>query len=125
MSKAIDDEPSIVAPQAHRHAPMRLGLSGLAVAAAVASVVLVALPYFSESGAVPSQVQIVASADNDAGLRDYLEAHRHITGISPVRQVSFDAGAAREWHRRNDCPTAVPDRVRARGVGGAVGWQYR
>src|SRR3546814_4327086 len=38
MSKAIDDEPSIVAPQAHRNAPMRLGLSGLAVAAAVASV---------------------------------------------------------------------------------------
>src|SRR3546814_13035135 len=109
MSKAIDDEPSIVAPQAHRHAPMRLGLSGLAVAAAVASVVWVALPSFSESGTVPSQVQIVASADNDAGLRDYLEAHRQIIGTSPVRPVSFDAGSARKWERAVYFPKAVPD----------------
>src|SRR3546814_12625672 len=75
MSKAIDDEPSIVAPQAHRPAPMRLGLSGLAVAAAVASVVRVALPSFSVSGAVTSPVPIFSLADNAAGLTAYLHAH--------------------------------------------------
>src|SRR3546814_18285686 len=113
MSKAIDDEPSIVAPQAHRHAPMRLGLSGLAVAAAVASVVWVALPYFSESGAVPSQVQIVARAHNDVGLRAYLEAHRQLTAISPVRLVPCHAGAAGERNRGNACPPAGQARGRA------------
>lgn len=94
VSKAIDDEPAIVAPHARRHAPMRFGLSGLAVAAAVASVVWVALPYFSTPEGGASQVQVLASANTDAGLRDYLEAHRQITGINPVRQVSFDTGAA-------------------------------
>jgi sigma-E factor negative regulatory protein RseA len=94
ISKAIDDEPAIVAPHARRHAPVRMGLSGLAVAAAVASVVWVALPYFSTSEGGAPQVQVMASANTDVGLRDYLEAHRQITGINPVRQVSFDTGAA-------------------------------
>jgi len=93
VSRAIDDEPPILAPHSRRRIPVRLGLSGLAVAAAVASVVWVALPYFSGPGGA-SRVQVVASADTDAGLRDYLDAHRQIIGINPVRQVSFDVGAA-------------------------------
>jgi len=54
------------------------------------------MPYFS-SGEQPagSQVQIMASASDDAGLRDYVDAHRQFAGVEPVRQVSFDAGASR------------------------------
>ncbi len=97
LSKAIDAEPSIVAPRnLHGHSPMRVGLSGLAIAAAVASVVWVALPYFSGSDAPASApVQVIASAGDDPALRDYLDAHREISGSSAVRQVSFDSGVPR------------------------------
>ncbi|NYT85537.1 sigma-E factor negative regulatory protein [Pollutimonas harenae] len=93
IAKAIDAEPHIVAPRTlRRHKPVRLGLSGLAVAAAVASVVWVAYPYMYGSG-VEQQgtVQVVASAGDDAGaLHDYLDAHREIAGVNAVRQASFE-----------------------------------
>ncbi|OWT53617.1 sigma-E factor negative regulatory protein [Candidimonas nitroreducens] len=96
LSKALDAEPAIVAPQRRRYTPVRLGLSGLAVAAAVASVAWVALPYFSGGAAQPAvSAPVVASAGDDASLRDYLAAHSQIAGVGPVRQVSFDAGDAR------------------------------
>lgn len=108
VSKAIDAEPPIVAPGAGRHLRLRSGLSGLAVAAAMASVVWVAFPYFSASSSdeVQDRIPVLASAASPAGassgtsrsdvdLRDYLEAHRQIAGIGPVRQASFDVGAAR------------------------------
>jgi sigma-E factor negative regulatory protein RseA len=108
VSKAIDAEPPIVAVASRKHAKLRRGLSGLAVAAAVASVMWVTLPYFSGNGAGSTQVQVVAGADNpagssesagsadvDVGLRDYLDAHRQIAGVSPVRQASFDLGTSR------------------------------
>ncbi|HLV28586.1 MAG TPA: sigma-E factor negative regulatory protein [Burkholderiaceae bacterium] len=94
VSRAIDEEPPIVAPHVQplrRYA--RAGLSGLAVAAAVAAVAWVALPYFSttvESGAVAPPV--MATAENE-GLHDYVAAHRDVTGVGPVRTVSFDGGA--------------------------------
>lgn len=92
VSKAIDAEPHIVAPRMmRRHGSVRVGLSGLAVAAAVASVVWVALPYISGPGSTePAATQVVASAGDEAGLRDYLDAHREIAGVNPVRQVSFE-----------------------------------
>lgn len=98
LSKAIDAEPPIVAPRnLHGHSPVRIGLSGLAIAAAVASVVWVALPYFSGPQAIGTpNVQVLASANEDPGLRDYLEAHREVSGSSAVRQVSFDAGVSRQ-----------------------------
>jgi sigma-E factor negative regulatory protein RseA len=95
VSQAIDNEPPIVAPHVRRRIPVRLGVSGLVVAAAVASVVWVALPYFSGSGSGPAQVQVVASAGDNPGLSDYLDAHSQLIGAGPVRQVSFDAGVAR------------------------------
>ncbi|NYT38328.1 hypothetical protein ERD78_15755 [Allopusillimonas soli] len=91
VSKAIDAEPHVVAPRALRHGALRAGLSGLAVAAAVATVVWVALPYFSDEN--PSrQVQVMASASEDPGLGDYLEAHREVVGASPIRRASFEVG---------------------------------
>jgi len=94
VSKAIDAEPPIVAPQRHRLNLARVGLSGLAVAAAVVTVVWVAMPYLTgDTQTVPAPV--VASAAESAGLNDYVDAHRQFAGGSPIRQVSFDTGALR------------------------------
>jgi len=94
ISKAIDAEPHILAPRSlRRYGAVRIGLSGLAVAAAVASVVWVAMPYFAGSGsldAAPQGGAILASAGEDGALRDYLDAHREIAGVSPIRQVSLE-----------------------------------
>ena len=93
LSKAIDDEPSIVAPRAlRRHHPVRLGLSGLAVAAAVATVVWVALPYmYGTDAGVQAGAPVMARADEEsAAMYDYLEAHRDVAGINAVRQASFE-----------------------------------
>jgi sigma-E factor negative regulatory protein RseA len=89
ISKAIDAEPHLVAPRLGRHSPLRMGLSGLAVAAAVASVVWVAMPYLTDNEA-PADIQVLASTNEDTGLGDYLEAHREIVGASPVRRASFE-----------------------------------
>ena len=64
-------------------------LDGVAVAAAVASVVWIALPYLQGAGSAPP-VRVMATASDDAGLRDYLDAHREIAGVAPVRQASFE-----------------------------------
>ena len=95
VSKAIDEEPPIVAPMPRKHAHLRMGLSGLAVAAAVASVVWIALPYFSgASGQLPASNVLVASSSGDeAVFHDYVDAHRQLVGVNTIRQVSFDAGA--------------------------------
>jgi len=97
VSRMIDAEPPIVAPHRRKLSSMRLGLSGLAVAAAVASVAWVALPYFSgaDADAGHSQTRVLASANDDSGLHDYLEAHRQIAGVSAVRPVSYDGEGSR------------------------------
>ncbi|WP_201525013.1 sigma-E factor negative regulatory protein [Bordetella pseudohinzii] len=91
LSRALDAElPIVAAPRRRSH--LRLGLSGLAVAAAVATVVWVAQPYVS-SGPSPSAPVLADASRDDPGLRDYLEAHRQMAGPSAVRQVSFETGA--------------------------------
>uniref|UniRef100_UPI00333F867B sigma-E factor negative regulatory protein n=1 Tax=Castellaniella defragrans TaxID=75697 RepID=UPI00333F867B len=93
VSAAIDAEPAILAPAAvSRRGALRLGLSGLAVAAAVASVMWVAWPaLFSEDQALPQTAPVLAQAQPaDPGLADYMAAHRAIVGVGPVHQVSFD-----------------------------------
>ena len=92
VSKAIDAEPAIVAPQRRGFSAARLGLSGAAIAAAVASVIWVALPYFSEQ--TPDSTPVLAAAD-EGQVNDYIQAHRQFAGANPIRQVSFDSGASR------------------------------
>ena len=95
ISRAIDEEPAIVAP---RVAPLRryarAGLSGVAVAAAVAAVAWVAVPYFTTVEGSAPVAPIMASGDVD-GLHDYVAAHRDITGVGPLRQASFRPGGGR------------------------------
>ena len=96
LSRALDAELPIVAPQ-RRRSPWRMGLSSLAVAAAVATVAWVAQPYVMGGGNSVTETRTLAdaSASETPVLRDYLEAHRQMAGPSAVRQVSFDAGAGR------------------------------
>lgn len=102
MAAALDAEPAIVAapvvpvPKGALRRRLRLGLSGLAVAAAVAAVAWMVQPYL---GGTQDDGATVADAGNaaieESSLRDYLEAHRQIAGPSAVRQVSFDVGTSR------------------------------
>lgn len=101
LTRALDAElPIVAAPK--RRTSLRVSLSGLAVAAAVASVVWMVQPFSSgdTSGADGRPVEaaygaaVLASAD-DASLGDYLEAHGQVAGPSAVRQVSFAGGVER------------------------------
>ena len=92
ISRAIDEEPPIVAPQrftAARYA--RTGLSGFAIAAAVAAVAWVALPYFATNEPAVVEPPVMATTESP-GFYDYVAAHRDITGVGPVRQASFEPG---------------------------------
>lgn len=89
--------PVRVESRPHRN-PLRTGWRlvwpGLAMAAAVASVVWMARPFFVPEAATPAQQ--MASADTVGGkspaMRDYVSAHRQVAGPTGVRQVSFGAG---------------------------------
>ncbi|NLC37480.1 MAG: sigma-E factor negative regulatory protein [Alcaligenaceae bacterium] len=95
ISRAIDEEPPIVAPHAQPvRRYMRTGLSGIAVAAAVAAVAWVALPYFTASDPAMAEAPVLATSETET-LVDYVAAHRDITGIGSVRQVSYGAGGER------------------------------
>lgn len=96
LSRALDAELPIVAPQ-RRRSTLRVGLSSLAVAAAVATVAWVAQPYIMGGSSRPVETRTLADASvsETPVLRDYLEAHRQMAGPSAVRQVSFDGGAGR------------------------------
>lgn len=92
LSRALDAELPIVA-RPRRRSPLRMGLSGLAVAAAVATVAWVAQPYVGSPAGGGNRPVLAEVNRDDPGLRDYLEAHRQMAGPSAVRQVSFEAGA--------------------------------
>jgi len=90
LSKAIDAEPAIVAPT--RWWSRRTALSGLAVAAAVAMVAWVALPYVMPNEDVgASGPAVLATASEDGPLGDYLQAHREITSASAIQRAAFGA----------------------------------
>jgi sigma-E factor negative regulatory protein RseA len=101
LSAALANELPIVAPRRRRvlRSGWRFGLSGFAVAAAVASVAWVAQPLLSGSDAPTAETRVLADAStvaaDDPGFSDYLEAHRQLAGPTAIRQVSFDGGTGR------------------------------
>jgi len=98
VSAALAAEPAIVAPLPVRRHVVRNGLSGLAVAAAVVSVVWMARPFFFGDEAVPAAPVVAQAADPaaaDPGLADYMAAHQSMAGAGAVRQVSLDGMGAR------------------------------
>lgn len=91
VSKAIDEEPTVVAPrrvrkQNRRHWPR------VAVAAAV---VLSIAAWFGlsmdESGELV-QPAVLAQADEEQPWSDYIDAHQSLVGAAPARYVSYNSG---------------------------------
>lgn len=97
LSRAIDNEITVAHPRQRLSNHWRAGLSGLAVAAAVVTVVWVAVPYFGTTPAkqAPSttiqmaSVQSEPAHDVDPALNDYFDAHEGLTGVVPIHQVSY------------------------------------
>lgn len=97
LSRAIDDEPPIIAPRNVSRSRWRAGVSGLAIAASVAVVAWMVVPSLTgdpalELQAVPPAQLAVADSDDDAALDDYLDAHEGLAGVVPVRLVSYGTG---------------------------------
>ena len=94
LSKAIDDEPAIVAPR-RKPAARTMAWSSVAVAAAVVAVAWVLVPMLSTAPETlaPRTAPIMASIDEPA-LVDYVDAHRQFAGVNPVRQVSWQGGVS-------------------------------
>lgn len=99
VSKAIDAEPLPVVQA--RRLSLRHGFSGLAVAAAVASVVWVAQPFMADEPEVPRVASSVlasqasSSTELNRDYRDYIFAHHQMVGARPVHQVSYEYGVNR------------------------------
>ena len=95
LARALDAElPIVAAPR--RRSPWRVGASGFGVLAALAAVLWVAEPYWTDQEpATPGLRMVVSAGVDDMGLRDYLEAHREMGGPSGVRLMSLDSRAGR------------------------------
>jgi len=116
IARALDQEPAIIAapkPEASANTSSsstakndsrfwgRNFLSGVAMAAAVASVIWVAKPFvlsdYSQPTAQiaevapPQPVRATEVAFNTPDIRDYVSTHRDMSGPANVRQVSFGA----------------------------------
>jgi len=94
LAEALAQEPIIIARP--RPSLYKIGLSGLALAAAVASIIWVARPYWIDADVGAT---VLAEAGTSPavtpGLNDYLDAHWQMAGPGAVRYVSFDGGAGR------------------------------
>ena len=112
VSKALADEPTILAPRAVRPAMRRYAIPGFAVAASVAAIAFVAVPLLRAPATdVMAQKQspasvsapVVANADEQAAqaasrasaaianaraLDAYLAAHRELTGGTPLPRAT-------------------------------------
>lgn len=97
LSKAIDSEPTVLAPQ-HKvhHKSMRWGLPSVAVAAAIMAVVWAAQPYFSPDQQLSTDTVPVLATVSDDAWADYVDAHRDMSGIGPVKQVSYVPGVVNQ-----------------------------
>ena len=94
LTRALEAERPIVAVPAckpGRGGAWCIGLSGAAMAAAVATVVWMAQPAFVGTGTDASGglVEMAPSTFEDTALLAYLEAHRQMAGPSAIHQVSF------------------------------------
>lgn len=101
VSRAIDDEPVVVAPSRRGLGRLRRGASGVAAAAVAASVAWVVMLYLPDSAsttpeAAPGGQQLAVSTDAETteDLHEYMDAHQNLAGTIPVKLASY-AGASR------------------------------
>lgn len=94
LSKAIDDEPTIIAPVHNSGRARRYTLSAVAASAAMLAVLWTTMPQIFDSTATTPNRTLVLSAQDDRVWHDYVDAHRDLIGGNPIRQVAFDSGVA-------------------------------
>src|SRR5690606_4492404 len=100
LRQALEAEPPIVAP---RRRPLqrfvgRYAAPGAALAIVVVAATWVAQPYISPTSSSlqastpssPSNTLASASLPVDAGLAEYVDAHRHMIGMGAVSQAGLD-----------------------------------
>lgn len=92
LSKAIDDEPTVLAPGRYLQGrAVRVALSSVAVAALAVTVFWFSSPYFADS---TTAAPILATASDDWLLVDYMDAHRDFSAMRPMGgESSYDLGA--------------------------------
>lgn len=89
VSKAIDEEPTVVAPRRVRARAFQRRWPSLAVAAAVVLAVAgwFTLNVFEESEIIDTP--LLVQAGDELPWNDYIDAHMSLAGTSPARYVSY------------------------------------
>lgn len=102
LQQALEAEPPMLAPR-RRSLPRVVGryaAPGAALAIAIVAVTWMAQPYIFPTTSTlqasappqPSNTLVSASLPVDAGLAEYVDAHRHMIGMGAVSQVGLDVG---------------------------------
>lgn len=94
LSKAIDDEPTLLVPAHMAGRARRYTLSVVAASAAMLAVLWGTMPQMFEGALGEAGGTLVASAQDDRVWHDYVDAHRDLVGSNPIRQLAFDSGVA-------------------------------
>lgn len=90
VSKAIDEEPTVVAPgRVRTYWPRRW--SGVAVAAAMVLALGVWLGT-DATAPVTDEAPLLVQAEDELPWSDYIDAHQSLAGVAPARYASFADG---------------------------------
>lgn len=89
LTKAIDAEPEVLAPQ--HSAQRKIGRRWAVPATGVAAALLITL-WLAQPAAIEEAAPVLAQADEV--WVDYIDAHRSLTGLSPASYVSYTASAS-------------------------------
>lgn len=100
LRQALEAEPPVLAPRRRpfQRVVGRYAAPGAALAIALVAVTWMAQPYISptksslQAGTQSSGALASASMPVDAGLAEYVDAHRHMIGMGAVSQVGLDVG---------------------------------
>lgn len=102
LRQTLEAEPPILAPRRRSLSRVvgRYAAPGAALAFAIVAVTWMAQPYISptasslQASAQPpsSNTLVSASLPVDAGLAEYVDAHRHMIGMGAVSQAGLDVG---------------------------------
>jgi len=88
VSKAIDEEPTVLAPRMLSH-PARRHWRRAAIAAAMILAVGVWVGVGTQQGSESVQAPILVQAGDELPWSDYIDAHLSLAGAAPARYVSY------------------------------------
>lgn len=91
VSKAIDEEPVVVAPRRVRK-QRRSYWPRVGIAAAIVVSVAVWFGLNTDEAAAPGQAPLLVQAAEELPWSDYIDAHQSMVGAAPARYVSYHGG---------------------------------